>query len=175
MTARPQPIAGVSAGRENLLRAVYPSISATGMGRLLGRLMDSVPIGIGNVRLSYLIFGLPVAALSLPGYLGQKVTGERYVLTNRGIRRWAALGSRMIQGVELTEIGDILTETLPGQEFYHAADLIILGKDGRRLMRLAGVPRAEIFRETILKAAQARVQVEESLARIRGRQSATAR
>jgi hypothetical protein len=169
---RPQAIAGVSAGTENLLRTVYPSICSAGMGRLIGTLMNSIPVGIGPVKLSYLIFGPLLAGPALAGYFIVKIMGEKFVLTNRSISRWAFLGNRLLQKVELERVGAVSIDQLPGQEFYKAADIVLTSTDGNELLRLPGVPRAEIFRETILKAKQARVDVEASLARIRARQTA---
>lgn len=171
MAVRPQAITGVSAGQDQLLRVIYPSISAAGIGRLIGRAMESMPFGIGKIKLSYLLFGWICAPAALLGYFVEKAFGERYLLTNRGIRRWTFVGQRMLQEVALTDIEDIAVDVLPGQEFYEAGDLVILGKGGNTLMRLAGVPRPEIVRETILKTQRARVQVEESLTAIRARQT----
>jgi hypothetical protein len=169
---RPQAIAGVSAGTENLLRTVYPSIACAGLGRMIGSLMNSIPLTIGGIKLSYLLFAPITAPLGLMGYFAVKISGEKYVLTNRSISRWAFVGTRLLQKVELERIGSISVDQLPGQEFYKASDLVITAADGNELMRLPAVPRAEIFRETILKAKQARVDVEASLATIRARATA---
>ena len=175
MSVRPQAITGVSAGQDQLLRTVYPSISSAGLGRLIGQLMDSIPVGVGNIKLSYLIFGPLLVGPALMGYFAEKLMGQRYLLTNRAIRRWTLIGQRMLQEVQLADIEDIAVEVQAGQEFYKAGDLVIIGKGGNTLMRLPGVPRPDIFRETILKAQKARLQVEDSLTRIRARQTAGAK
>ena len=59
-----------------------------------------------------------------------------------------------------------------GQEFYHASDLLLLNAKGDVVMRLEGLPHAEIFRENITKARDAALQVQASLNTIRARQSA---
>ena len=41
----------------------FPSVAASGIGRLIGQIMDSIPIRIFGVKLSYLLFGLPLAPL----------------------------------------------------------------------------------------------------------------
>lgn len=175
MSVRPQAITGVSAGHDQLLRTVYPSISSAWLGRLIGQLMESIPFGIGNIKLSYLIAPIVCLPLGLMGYFMEKLFGERYLLSSRAIRRWTFIGQRMLQEVQLADIEDIAVEVQPGQEFYKAGDLVIIGKGGNTLMRLPGVPRPDIFRETILKAQKARLQVEDSLTRIRARQTAGAK
>ena len=94
------------------------------------------------------------------------------MLTNRSLGRRAALGSRMISQIPLADIDRIEVEQLPGHVFYKAADLLIFAADGKPLMRLEAVPRADVFRQTILKASDARQQVAASLATIEARQSA---
>ena len=55
--AKPQAISGVSAGYESIIETLYPSIAASGIGRAIGRAMDSIPLRIWGVPLSYLLFG----------------------------------------------------------------------------------------------------------------------
>ena len=58
-----QAISGVSAGVENVVMTVYPSIAATGIGRLLGCLYESIPSRICGIKLSNLLFTLPTMHL----------------------------------------------------------------------------------------------------------------
>lgn len=168
---RPPAIAGVSTGAETVICTEYPSIAALGLGRLVGRLYESIPLGIGVIKLSYVLMTLlvipPLLALKLYVYL--KLFGSRYVLTNRSVQVWSMLGQDLRAQVPLAEVADIALQHLSGQEFYHAADLVLLGADGRVLLRLEGVKRAEIFRQTILQARDARVKTEASLAAIKAR------
>jgi hypothetical protein len=166
---KPQAISGVSAGVENVVMAVWPSICATGGGRALGRLLDSIPLKINGIKLSYLLFGIPAMLAALPMYFLRKLVGERYVLTNQAIERWKALGARRLGRVSLDDIETVAIVRQPGQAFYHAADLQLRDKSRKRLMVLAGVPRADVFRQTILKARDARRQVAASLAVIQAR------
>ncbi len=169
VAASPQAIAGVSAGSENILRAVYPSICAWGPGRFIGRCLDLSPVRIAGIRVTNLLIGPLAVGPALLLYLMQKATGEKYVLTNRHVQRWGALGGRLVQQVELEQIADIAIDERPGQGFYHAADLHLMNEQGNTLMLLEGVPRADIFRATILKSRQARTSVQKSLAAIRAR------
>lgn len=167
---RPQAISGVSAGVENTIETVYPSVAATGLGRFFGRLYNSIPLKINGIRLSQILFCLPTAPIPvLFLYLPMKVTGNRYTLTNRSVQIWSALGGRMIQQVPLTEIAEIEVSVLPGQEFYKAGDLLLLNARGDVVMQLDGVPHPERFRRIILDARNARLQSDESLAAIQSR------
>jgi hypothetical protein len=163
--AQPQAIAGVTAGAENQMMTRWPSIAAMPLGRLIGQLMSSVPV---RLILALPVLG-PIGALL---YLIQKVIGERYTLTNKSVQRWSALGGRMIQRVELADIASMEIQQQSGQQFFRAADLLLLNAKGDVVMRLEGLPRAEIFRENIAKARAAALEVEESLNTIQARASA---
>ena len=135
-------------------------------------LNDSIPIKINGLKLSHLLFPLPLSPFALLEYFRLKLFGNRYVLTNRSVQKWKSLGSRLVSQVSLSDIDQIDVEQSPGQAFYRAADLILLGAAGKPLMRLQAVPCAEVFRQTIFKARDAHLQVEASLAAIQARQSA---
>ena len=169
---RPQAISGVSSQMENVVMTVYPSIAAWGAGRIIGVLSDLIPLKLGSVKLSHLLIApllAPVAALL---YFVQKVIGARYLLTNRSIQSWAAIGERMNGQVPLTEIERIDVERHAGQAFFHAGDLLIRNAAGDVLLRLEGVVRPDVFRQIILEARDARLQTEASLATIQKRQPA---
>jgi hypothetical protein len=167
-----QAIAGVSAGMENIIMVQYPSVAATGIGRLIGSIAESIPVPVFGPKLSHLLFGLPLAPLGALAYLALKVGGERYVLTNRSLERWKMLGSHLLQEVPLPEIAEIEIVGTPSQAFYKAADLHVLNAAGNTIMELHGVKRPDVFRRIILEARDARAQTEASLARIRARQPA---
>ena len=160
-----QAIAGVSAGSENQLMTKWPSIAALGLGRFLGQLMASVPIRF----LLALPVGAPVGVLL---YFVQKVTGERFTITNKSVQRWTGLGGRMIQRIELSDIANIEVRQQSGQAFYNASDLLLLNAKGDVAMRLEGLPHADIFRENITKARESFLRVQESLNTIKARHTA---
>jgi len=166
---KPAAISGVSAISEATILTTYPSIASTGIGRLLGRLYDSIPLKICGIKLSHLLFVLPTAPIAALLYFVLKATGYRYVLTNRSVQKWAALGSRRESQVSLTDIDQVVVHEEPGQAFFRAADLYLLNKAGDRLMVLEGVPYPAILRQTILEARDARLQVTASLEAIRSR------
>ena len=162
-------IIGVSASGETEIRSKYPSIASTGLGRLLGRIYESFSVPIWGIKLSNLLFVLPTAPIGVLLYTLNKLTGERYVLTNRSIQRWAVIGLRQIQSVTLTDVNEIEYVQLPGQEYFHAGDLLLKNAKGDTVLRVQGVQDADIFRQIIEKARDARIGAEESLAVIEAR------
>jgi hypothetical protein len=166
LEAPPQPIAGVSIRQERVIEVVHPSVAAVAPGRLIGRIMDSMPARVFGQRLSNLLFGLPLAPLGLIGYLLLKVTGQRYIVTNRSVSIAKALNDLSLKQVPLKDIAEIAIDVLPGQEFHHAGDLVLLNAKGDTVLRLAGVCRPDRFRHVILEARDARMSSDESLAAI---------
>ena len=168
-TTKPQAISGVSAGVETVATNVWPSICAIGPGRLIGRLSNAIPFKINGIKLSYLLLTPITVPFALKLYFWLKVFGERYTLTNQAVERWSSLGTRRLARMPLDDLATVTIVERPGQAFYHAADLDLRDKGGNRLMTLAGVPRPDVFRQTIIKARDARQTVAASLARINAR------
>lgn len=162
-------IIGVHATEESEIRSKYPSIAATDLGRLLGRLYESIPTRIWGIKISNLIFVLPTAPIGVMLYTLMKLFGQRYVLTNRSIQRWKVIGARMFQSVTLTDVVDIEYVQQSGQAYYHAGDLLLKNAKGDTLMRVNGVKDAEIFQQIIEKIRDARVATEEALEVIEAR------
>lgn len=169
MTTKRTAIAGVSSSAEVEIRRKFPSIGATGIGQFLGSIYESIPGKICGVKISYLLFVLPSAPFAILGYVATKLTGERWVLTNRSIQRWASIGARQIQSISLTDIEEIAIETPAGMVFYKCGNLHLQDAKGKTLMKLEGVNQPEIFRETLLKSRESRTQVEAALATIEAR------
>lgn len=167
-TQTPPAISGVSTSQA-LIMTVYPSIAATGLGKLLGRLYESLPVRVFGIKLSHLLFPLPTAGLAVLQYFLMKLLGEVYVLTNRTIQLRRSFGNALIREIKLADVDRIVIRQEPGQEFYPAADIYLLNKSGDTLMTLPGVPRADVFRQTLLEARSARNQVAASLATIAAR------
>ena len=166
---RTQAISGVSAGTENTIIVVFPSVSANVIGQLLGSLCECIPIGIGTIKLSHLLFGPIAAPLGALVYVWMKAFGQRYVVTNRSVQVWNSLGTRQLTQVNLGVVGDVDIVVEPGQSFYRAGDLLLRSADERLLVRLRGVPRPDVLEQTILKSRDARNQVEKALAQIEAR------
>jgi hypothetical protein len=170
LTQKPPAVSGVYSGQA-LIMAVYPSIAATGLGKLLGRLYESMPARILGVKLSHLLFPLPTAIIAIQVYFHLKLFGEVYALTNRTVQLRKSIGNRLIREVKLQDIDQVVIRQEPGQEFYPAADIYLLNKAGETMMTLPGVLRADVFRQTILEARNASNQVTASLATIKARQA----
>jgi hypothetical protein len=169
-----QPISGVTPSLvdEQLVMEIWPSISAYGLGRLVGRLF-SVPGRIGPVRLTFfmglLIFWIPLILYFWPGRLFR-----RYVLTNRRLLEKRGPSGRVTKEVALESIGDVRCVVRPGQKYFLAADLEVVAEDGSVLATFPGVPSAEPFRRAILRARDARVKVVEALKQLSERKEGSA-
>ncbi|HLJ11168.1 MAG TPA: hypothetical protein VKU82_08265 [Planctomycetaceae bacterium] len=169
LTQKPAPISGVSAGRQALIMVVYPSIACTAIGKWLGRLYESIPLRVMGIKLSHLLFPLPTAIVAIQVYAHLKLFGEIYVLTNQSVQLRRSLGNKLIREVSLSNVDRVVVRQEPGQEYYPAADIYLVGKGGETLMSLPGVLRADVFRQSILEAKLARDQVAASLAMINAR------
>ncbi len=171
MSNRPQAISGVSTG-ENQIMTVFPSICAGGLGRLLGILYDCIPVPVMTTNLSRLLFVLPTAPIGALLYGLSKFFGNKYVLTNNAVEIWSVIGKRRGGTVPLADIAGYETTQRSGMAFFQASDLELLSESGDSLLTLPGLPRAEVFGETIMKAQRAKSSVASSLATIEARQSA---
>lgn len=166
---------------ETLIMFVYPSIAADGIGRAIGRVLKTMPLPfvnhrsfvsslIGLLLLPLTILVYTIGALGgLTGYFVLKLFGQRYLLTNRSLQIWSSIGQRLLKEVPLGQIAEISVDQQAGQEFYHAADLVIFDQGGNESLRLMGVPRADVFRQTILKARDAHTEVAKALQTISAR------
>lgn len=167
-----QAIAGVNPNEDTTMMTVYPSISAGLLGRLIGSAMEILPVRILGLKISNLLVGPLAAPFGLLAYALSKVTGKRYRLTNKFVQVWSSIGETRQKEVALGDIETVDVDQKAGQAFYKAGDVVLKKGNGDVLMRLAGVVRPEIFRQTILKAREAHIQVAESLKTIEARQSA---
>lgn len=169
VATQPQAIAGVSAGQDRVIEFTYPSVAAMGLGQLIGRICESVPTKICHIKLSYLLFGLPLAPIGAALYLANKVVGNRYILTNRGVEIRKSIGNKLEKRVELADIADVTTKVVSGQEFHHAADVQLRDAKGTVLATLAGVSYPDRLRSAILEAREARVKNDAAFAQIAAR------
>ena len=114
--------------------------------------------------------GLTIVPLKV--YFFLKLFGHRYVLTNRTISIWKAIGEQLVVRAALPDVSEIVIRQQPGQEFYVAADLDLLDSKGERLFVLEGVRHPQRFRHLILDTRDALLNVQKSLAVIENRKSA---
>ena len=163
-----QAIAGVSPSSEAVVMIEYPSISAGGIGQLLGSIYESIPSPFGLPKVSYL-FALATAPFGILLYALQKAFGQRYVLTNREVQVWTARTQVKVSSLALEKVAEVELEQRPGQVFFNASDLRFKGDGGETLLKLTGVKDAGAFRNAIERTVEARKTVAESLARIEAR------
>ena len=162
-----QAIPGVSPPKasEVTVMTVWPSIAATGAGRMLGRLC-LIKVGFGNVFTVGKLLALAVIPVAIPIFFAMLIPGagipgtflwidnpfcRRYRLTNRRIIVEHGLGGREQRSIPLDDFDAIDVKILPGQAWYPAGDLLFR-KGPVETFRISGVSRPETFRQTCLKA-----------------------
>lgn len=127
-----------------------------------------IPVTLGRIMaLLSIPFILPPYALTLMPWACRRyrLTNKR-VVVERGMRGsvlkvLAFIQEKEERTVSLDRFDAIDIVVLPGQEWYHAGDLVFrLGPV--ETFRLQGVPRPETFRHTCLKAHQSHVGVQKA-------------
>jgi hypothetical protein len=135
---------------------------------LLNGLYESIPVGVGNFKLSHL-FVLVTWPFALLGYLLMKVGGSRYVVTNRAIKRRVAIGDKLLDDVPLANIDRVTVDPDSRLAFFKTGDVRLSGASGDTLLLLRGVPYPDRFCQVINEARDARSQVAASLATMNAR------
>ncbi len=157
-----QAISGVAPPElgEVTVMTVWPSIAATGMGRLIGRLSGS-KVGFGFFTLGK-VLALMCIPLALPIFFFMLMPGvsRRYRLTNRRLIVHAWLTATIDKSISLDDFDSIEVMVRPGQEWYPAGDLIFR-RGPVEVFQLAGVPRPEVFRRNCLKTRTAYASVKQ--------------
>ena len=170
LTQKPQAISGVSPSHESVIEEVYPSIAATSAGEFIQGMLDSIPNRIWGMKISNLLFGLPLAPLAALMYLLMKVVGVRYVLTNRAVKTMNALGFQLRESAPISQIAQVSVDPDSRMSFYQTGDIRLTDAGGKTLLLLRGIPRPDRFAQVIQEACDARRQVESALTRIKARQ-----
>lgn len=150
-----QAVAGVAppAVSETVIMQVWPSISASSLGRTLGQLY-AIPWAGRLIALA--TFPLALLLYFLPGRLFRRYTiTTRRVLIEKGPR------SRPAEHLALEDLAEVEVREQAGQGYYRAADLL-LTKNGSTALVLLAVPSPQSFRHTILDARDAYVKVAEA-------------
>lgn len=156
---------------ERPIMTVYPSIAALGLGRALGVLYESIPLSVGRVKLSHLLFPLPTAPFAGLLYFWLKAFGARYVLTTHRLRIVKGLSLKEGAEVLLEEIGRVDVHHSLGQTFFKAGTIVIRDHVGTERLQLPGVVRPDMFRQTILDARDAMISTEAARRTIEARHS----
>jgi hypothetical protein len=166
---RPQAISGVSPAqtKEVMVMTVWPSVAMYGLGRALGRGFaikwpDVYIFRLGNLLA---LLSIPIA-LKLYFFRVLPFFGTRYMLTNRRVVVLRGIVGKEEKFVDLDRFDTIEIVVQPGQEWYHAGDLVF--KQGAvETFRLEGVSRPETFRATCLKSQMAHAGVKRARAKER--------
>jgi hypothetical protein len=169
LTKKPQAISGVSPKSECVIEELYPSMATTGLWQLLNGLYESIPIGIGNIKLSHLIFVPPTIPLALLLYFGLKVFGSKYIVTNRAVKIGPAMGIKIDEEVTLDKVTVVSVDPDSRLSFFKTGDVRLTGSAGDTLMLLRGVPYPDRFRQVLAEAVDAQRMVASSLNTIRNR------
>ena len=122
---------------------VWPSVVATAPGRVLGGLLNCVPLRVGPATVSQYLFGPPLAPVGAAIYLWQKVFGLRYRLTDRRLIAEAALTGREVDAVELSEVAAADVTHRRGDRFFRTGNLVVRDATGTRRLTVRGVPHVE--------------------------------
>ncbi len=155
MIAAKQSIAGVTPAetREATVMTVFPTLSATAPGRLIGRLCR-IQAGFGFFNLGKLFALLLIPfAIGLFAFMLAPGVIRRYRLTNRRVVVQKGLRKIDERWVDFDRFDTIDIEILPGQQWYPAGELIFR-RGPIETFRLSGVSRPETFRRTCLAARQ---------------------
>src|SRR5262245_39670161 len=142
---RPQPISGVTPAetKEVPVMTVWPSVAMYGLGRAMGRGFaikwpDVYIFRLGNLLA---LLSIPIA-LKLYFFRVLPFFGTRYMVTNRRIVVLRGIVGKEEKFVDLDRFDAIDIDVQPGQEWYHAGDLVF--KQGAvETFRLEGVSRPE--------------------------------
>ena len=135
------------------ITAVWPSIAATAVGRLLGTIY-SLPRPLGLI-IGMLTMPVPVV-VGLMYLVGSRL--KHYSLSTVRVRVCRGFSDKKSPEVLLTDLEDVRFVERPGQAFYRAGDLeLICG--GKVELTLEGVTNPETFRHNILAARQALLSV----------------
>lgn len=156
---------------ERPVATIYPSIASLAVGRAFGALYESIPLKIGRLKLSHLLFPLPTSPLVLLVYVWQKLRGARYVLTTQRLRVVRGLAMREAGAMPLDEVGRIDVVTSFGQRFFKAGDLVVHDHLGTERLRLPGVVRPQMFLQTILDVRDALIETDAALRIIEARRT----
>lgn len=152
---RRQAVAGVAPPdvSETVIMQVWPSISASAPGRMLGRLYG-IPLAGRLIALAT----FPVALLL---YFSPGRLFRRYTLTTRRVLIEKGLTPRPAQELALEDFDEVQVREQSGQGYFRAADLLLV-KNGSTSLELPAVPSPQSFRHAILNARNAYVMVSEA-------------
>ncbi len=136
---------------ETASKVVWPTIGATRLGRLVGRL-GAIRLGFGSFFTLGTLLALATIPISLAVFAWQllPIVMRRYCLTNRRVIVQKGLARVEERSIGLDQFDALEVRLLPGQEWLRSGDVVFLS-GAREVFRLAGIPRPQTFRELCLK------------------------
>lgn len=149
---------------ESTLTVRWPTIAATTLGRLAGRFATVGP-NFGTTLSLGVLFSIVTFPISMAVYAWglMPFVARRYRLTDRRVVVERGLTPVEHAAIGYDEFDAIEVETLPGQAWLHAGELVFR-RGGKEVFRLSGVSRPEIFCQVCLEAQTARLAVDRVLA-----------
>ena len=155
-----QAIAGVvpPGSREVASMTIWPTIGSYALGRTVGKLSAN-PIGWGFFTLGKLL-ALATIPISLVFFAWRLLpfVARRYTLTSQRVVVQKGLSKVDEKSVGLDEFDAIEVRVTPGQEFFHAGD-VVFKRGSEEVLSLSGVSRPEVFRQVCLKSQAALLSV----------------
>ena len=133
----------------------YQSIAATAVGRLLGRVMNCLPLRVGRIRLSHVLMAPVVTPLAVLVYLVHKLTGRRFDVTATDVRELPMIGSEPVRTLPLTHVAAADVRVRGGQAFFNAGDVVLSATGEETPFILNGVSRPDRVCESLNAAASA--------------------
>ncbi len=162
-----QSIPGVTPSdlAEVTCKVVWPTIAATRLGRVVGRLA-AIRLGCGEFFTLGKLLAVATIPVSLAVFAWQLMpyVCRRYTITNRRIIIRKGLSALDQCWISLDDFDAIVIDVLAGQEWFHAGDLVFR-RGETEVLRLAGVPRPETVRQFCLTAQRAELDVHDVLRR----------
>jgi len=148
---------------ETTVMTVWPTIAATGAGRLVGR-WSAIETGLGKFFTLGKLMALATIPISLTVFFWQLMpyVCRRYRLSDRRLIVLVGLGAAEGPSIGLDDFDAVQIDVLPGQAWCDAGDLVFR-RDGAEVFRLAGVSRPEAFRQVWLKTRHAVLAVRKVL------------
>jgi hypothetical protein len=143
---------------------VWPTIGATALGRLVGRLCG-VTLGFGRVFTLGKLLAIASIPLALIAFFWQLRPWAclRYRVTSRRIVVLRAMRRQEIAWTALDAFDAVEIQVLPGQAWLQSGELVFL-REGREVLRWSGVCRPEVLRRICLDARTTFISVRKVLA-----------
>ena len=137
---------------------IWPTIGSLALGRTVGQLSASRTgwrfVTLGNIMA---VVTIPISLVAF-AWRFLPFVARRYTLTNQRVVVQKGLSKVEEESIGLDEFDAIEVRVTPGQEFFHAGD-VVFKRGSEEVLSLSGVSRPEPFRQVCLKAQTALLSV----------------